>query len=203
MNNSEDDVLAAIDQLERDAVDDLVDRQLQQTRSGYDNNINQDKCELCGSLWHGLKDLDTGCPGPYGTDEEKAAYVPPSPALAGFVSPATRQPLREPLRPTMGDPRRLVPRPPPYGSRRRQLEEYQRFEEYRRQCIREGRYMAWSPQDSWPQPPTWWTEELTRAVAGNYYTENSVALRYVSQRYDSFMCKPLPDSGVDEMFIVF
>lgn len=37
-----------------DRIDELVDEQLQQERSGYDHNINQDKCWHCGRPWHGL-----------------------------------------------------------------------------------------------------------------------------------------------------
>ncbi|MEN6546901.1 MAG: hypothetical protein ABFE07_12765 [Armatimonadia bacterium] len=37
-----------------DRIDELVDQQLQQEPSGYDHNINQDKCWHCGREWHGL-----------------------------------------------------------------------------------------------------------------------------------------------------
>lgn len=37
-----------------DRIDELVDGQLQQEASGYDHNINQDKCPHCGRAWHGL-----------------------------------------------------------------------------------------------------------------------------------------------------
>jgi hypothetical protein len=39
-----------------DEIDALVDAQLQQTRSGYDHNINQDDCPhpWCAEKWHGL-----------------------------------------------------------------------------------------------------------------------------------------------------
>lgn len=37
-----------------DRIDELVEHQLQQERSGYDHNINQDKCWHCGREWHGL-----------------------------------------------------------------------------------------------------------------------------------------------------
>jgi hypothetical protein len=37
-----------------DAIDALVDEQLQQESSGYDHNINQDRCAHCGEGWHGL-----------------------------------------------------------------------------------------------------------------------------------------------------
>lgn len=50
----ESDVLAAIDALERDEIDDLVDLQLQQTRSGYDFNVNQPTCWRCGEDFHEL-----------------------------------------------------------------------------------------------------------------------------------------------------
>lgn len=42
---------------DRDIVDDidaLVDEQLQQERSGYDHNVNQELCPHCGRHWHGL-----------------------------------------------------------------------------------------------------------------------------------------------------
>lgn len=42
---------------DRDIVDDiaaLVDEQLQQERSGYDHNVNQEFCPHCGRHWHGL-----------------------------------------------------------------------------------------------------------------------------------------------------
>lgn len=62
--NPEADVLDAIDALERDEIDDLVDAQLRQVRSGYDHNINQDRCPHCGGSWHGLR--RGGCPGATG-----------------------------------------------------------------------------------------------------------------------------------------
>lgn len=37
-----------------DAIDALVDEQLEQERSGYDHNINQTECPHCGREWHGL-----------------------------------------------------------------------------------------------------------------------------------------------------
>ncbi|MGW5519038.1 hypothetical protein [Nocardia africana] len=39
-----------------DAIDELVDAQMRQTRSGYDFNINQDQCPhaWCSEPWHGL-----------------------------------------------------------------------------------------------------------------------------------------------------
>lgn len=57
-----------------DAIGDLVDEQLSgySQRSGYDYNVNQDKCAVCGREWHGL--ALGGCPGPYGTPEQKTAY---------------------------------------------------------------------------------------------------------------------------------
>jgi hypothetical protein len=53
-----------------DAIGDLVDEQLSgySQRSGYDYNVNQDKCAVCGREWHGL--ALGGCPGPYGTPEQ-------------------------------------------------------------------------------------------------------------------------------------
>jgi len=57
-----------------DAIGELVDEQLSgySQRSGYDHNVNQDKCAVCGREWHGL--ALGGCPGPYGTGEQKVAY---------------------------------------------------------------------------------------------------------------------------------
>lgn len=57
-----------------DAIGELVDEQLSgySQRSGYDHNVNQDKCAVCGREWHGL--ALGGCPGPYGTAEQKGAY---------------------------------------------------------------------------------------------------------------------------------
>ncbi|MCG7592407.1 hypothetical protein [Mycobacterium sp. PSTR-4-N] len=37
-----------------DRINELVDGQLQQERSGYDHNINQKPCPNCGREWHGL-----------------------------------------------------------------------------------------------------------------------------------------------------
>lgn len=57
-----------------DAIGELVDEQLSgySQRSGYDYNVNQDKCAVCGREWHGL--ALGRCPGPYGTPEQKTAY---------------------------------------------------------------------------------------------------------------------------------
>ncbi|SLC05350.1 Uncharacterised protein [Mycobacteroides abscessus subsp. massiliense] len=57
-----------------DAIGELVDEQLSgySQRSGYDHNVNQDKCAVCGREWHGL--ALGGCPGPYGTAEQKGPY---------------------------------------------------------------------------------------------------------------------------------
>lgn len=57
-----------------DTIGELVDEQLSgyAQRSGYDYNINQDKCAICGREWHVL--VVGGCPGPYGTEEQKTAY---------------------------------------------------------------------------------------------------------------------------------
>lgn len=46
MTNREQSVL--------DEIDALVDEQLQQTRSGYDHNINQHRCRICGGDTHTL-----------------------------------------------------------------------------------------------------------------------------------------------------
>lgn len=44
-----------------DAIDALVDEQLQHEASGYDHNVNQPRCR-CGLSWHGLPDPGR-CPG--------------------------------------------------------------------------------------------------------------------------------------------
>lgn len=51
---NESDVLAAIDELERDEIDDLVDAQLRQERSGYDHHINQPECIHCRGDAHSV-----------------------------------------------------------------------------------------------------------------------------------------------------
>lgn len=51
---TESDILAAIDQLERDEIDELVDLQLRQPMSGYDHNINQPTCIHCGGDAHSV-----------------------------------------------------------------------------------------------------------------------------------------------------
>ena len=51
---AESDVLAAIEELERDEIDELVDLQLQQPMSGYDHNINQPTCIHCGDDAHSV-----------------------------------------------------------------------------------------------------------------------------------------------------
>lgn len=43
-----------------DDIDALVDEQLQQTRTGYDYNVGEERCR-CGRDWHGLP--SGGCPG--------------------------------------------------------------------------------------------------------------------------------------------
>jgi hypothetical protein len=70
-----------------DAIDQLVNGQLEQESSGYDHNINQDRCALCGGDWHGAVaphdagtagDLDhqrmPGCPGALATDEQRKKW---------------------------------------------------------------------------------------------------------------------------------
>lgn len=52
--NTESDVLAAIDQLERDEIDDLVDIQMRQQRTGHDYSINQPNCIHCGGEAHSV-----------------------------------------------------------------------------------------------------------------------------------------------------
>lgn len=72
--NTEQSVLDAIDALERDG-DDLVDWQLSRRaqRSGYDHNVNQERCTLCEGEWHGFS---TGyCPGAWATAEQRAAFA--------------------------------------------------------------------------------------------------------------------------------
>lgn len=55
-----------------DAIDALVDEQLQQEKSGYDHNINQTHCSLCRSQWHGL--AADGCPGAFASDGERESW---------------------------------------------------------------------------------------------------------------------------------
>jgi len=77
VSNPEDTLLAQIDQLERDLIDELVDHSLAtpyHRRSGYDNDINQDRCGHCLGYWHGLTDENTGCPGAFATDEQIAQW---------------------------------------------------------------------------------------------------------------------------------
>lgn len=54
MSGREADVLTAIEELERDEIDDLVDAQMCQPMSGYDHNINQPKCLHCRGDAHAL-----------------------------------------------------------------------------------------------------------------------------------------------------
>lgn len=71
--NPEQDVL--------DEIDALVNDQLHHEASGYDHNINQERCHLCGRPWHGLTGVGgtdeygqprgaAGCPGAFATDDE-------------------------------------------------------------------------------------------------------------------------------------
>jgi hypothetical protein len=75
MTNAEQNVLDAIDQLEVDEIDDLVDWQLGNyaNRSGYDYDVNQVACDLCGDDWHGLPEY--GCPGAAASDEQRQEYL--------------------------------------------------------------------------------------------------------------------------------
>jgi hypothetical protein len=79
MSNPEDGVIDVIDQ--------LVNEQLRQESSGYDHNINQDRCTLCGGDWHGtavpgdarsVARLDRqrapGCPGAFASDEQRGQW---------------------------------------------------------------------------------------------------------------------------------
>lgn len=52
--NQESDVLATIEELERDEIDDLVDIQLRREPSGYDHNINQPVCIHCHGDAHSV-----------------------------------------------------------------------------------------------------------------------------------------------------
>lgn len=64
-----------------DEIDALVNDQLRHEASGYDHNINQERCHLCGRPWHGLTGVGgtdeyghargaAGCPGAFATDDE-------------------------------------------------------------------------------------------------------------------------------------
>ena len=73
----EDEVLAAINELERDGVDELVDRQMSvpfHRRSGYDNNVNQQRCSTCREDWHGLPNAVTGCPEAFARGYQKREW---------------------------------------------------------------------------------------------------------------------------------
>jgi hypothetical protein len=61
IRNPEQDVLDDIDQLMADQLE----------HDGL-NEETEDKCPVCEDDWHGLPKY--GCPGEYGTDEEKRAY---------------------------------------------------------------------------------------------------------------------------------
>lgn len=69
-----------------DAIDALVDEQLAQERSGYDHNVGQQRCPLCGGDWHGdvveANDIragewprTVGCPGARATAKQRAAWL--------------------------------------------------------------------------------------------------------------------------------
>lgn len=76
MRNPEADVV--------DAIAALVDEQLEQERSGYDHNINQDTCPQCGGPWHGLvRGTCPGATGIRGSESEPAAVS----ALAQITLP--------------------------------------------------------------------------------------------------------------------
>lgn len=72
-----------------DAIDALVDDQMANydNRSGYDHNVNQAVCALCGGAWHGTKWTPTGsewlddtscrtigCPGAYATGPQRIRF---------------------------------------------------------------------------------------------------------------------------------
>lgn len=77
MRNPEADVV--------DAIAALVDDQLEQERSGYDHNINQDTCPKCGGPWHGL--VRGSCPGATGIRGSDPEPGPVSP-LAQITLPS-------------------------------------------------------------------------------------------------------------------
>lgn len=56
-----------------DDIERVVDRQLLQERSGYDNNINQSICRLCSNSWHGLTKHE--CPGEFSDEESAQRYL--------------------------------------------------------------------------------------------------------------------------------
>jgi hypothetical protein len=80
-----------------DRIEELVNEQVTRTRSGYDHNINQEHCPVCGRNWHGLPGdgrFDViaegtpgaesyrpagnggakGCPGAFADEDEIAAW---------------------------------------------------------------------------------------------------------------------------------
>lgn len=71
-----------------DCIDALVDEQIDNydNRSGYDHNVNQAVCALCGGEWHGTRavvnSLDPwahtgrtlGCPGAYATGPQRIRF---------------------------------------------------------------------------------------------------------------------------------
>lgn len=72
-----------------DAIDQLVNDQMANyhNRSGYDHNVNQETCTLCGGTWHGIKWAPTGrqwlddtsrrsigCPGAHATGPQRIRF---------------------------------------------------------------------------------------------------------------------------------
>ena len=86
--NPEDAVVSAIDE--------LVDQQLRQEASGYDHNINQASCSMCGDPWHGLPkylvNSSRTCPGEWASAEARAEWEIMFPPLPGPIEP---EPTRE------------------------------------------------------------------------------------------------------------
>lgn len=107
MTNAEADVIAAIDALERDEIDELVDAQLRQERSGYDHNINQDRCPKCRGPWHGLRQGD--CPGATGIEDSTQpplATIPVPEVGHAWVPVVTRVRIPDARRRVWPEPRR-------------------------------------------------------------------------------------------------
>jgi hypothetical protein len=89
---------------EQDVLDD-IDRLVTETMKAgrmrdYDDQ-GESTCPVCGSLWHGLPGGGKfGCPGEYGTDEEKAEYAKP---VAARIDDAVQAGLTMAVRPWLDE----------------------------------------------------------------------------------------------------
>ncbi|QEM41490.1 hypothetical protein SEA_FORZA_21 [Gordonia phage Forza] len=85
--NPEDHVL--------DAINELVDEQLQQEASGYDHNLNQPKCPNCHDAWHGLPRL--GCDGALAKTKNKPGVSAPPGRVVATVRETSPEGRRAPM----------------------------------------------------------------------------------------------------------